>query len=64
MAQPRKAKLVLLGEAGVGKSSIVLRLTKGEYVEHNWTTRHCVPLEDVTINFDIWDTAGQERDTG
>eukprot|EP01012_Entosiphon_sulcatum_P044987 TRINITY_DN598_c0_g1_i5.p2 TRINITY_DN598_c0_g1~~TRINITY_DN598_c0_g1_i5.p2 ORF type:complete len:197 (+),score=56.10 TRINITY_DN598_c0_g1_i5:131-721(+) len=63
----KKFKLVLLGEAGVGKSSIVLRLIKDEYVEYQHSTvgasffRHSVPLEDVTINFDIWDTAGQER---
>eukprot|EP01004_Peranema_trichophorum_P008177 NODE_6935_length_827_cov_31.383523_g6335_i0.p1 GENE.NODE_6935_length_827_cov_31.383523_g6335_i0~~NODE_6935_length_827_cov_31.383523_g6335_i0.p1 ORF type:complete len:199 (+),score=29.49 NODE_6935_length_827_cov_31.383523_g6335_i0:64-660(+) len=64
---PKKFKLVLLGEAGVGKSSIVLRLIKDEYVEYQHSTvgasffRHSVPLEETTFNFDIWDTAGQER---
>eukprot|EP01006_Ploeotia_vitrea_P043384 TRINITY_DN66723_c7_g9_i1.p1 TRINITY_DN66723_c7_g9~~TRINITY_DN66723_c7_g9_i1.p1 ORF type:complete len:205 (-),score=32.90 TRINITY_DN66723_c7_g9_i1:1043-1657(-) len=63
----KKFKLVLLGEAGVGKSSIVLRLIKDEYIEYQHSTvgasffRHTVPLDDLTINFDIWDTAGQER---
>eukprot|EP00992_Anisonema_acinus_P011537 TRINITY_DN7496_c0_g1_i1.p1 TRINITY_DN7496_c0_g1~~TRINITY_DN7496_c0_g1_i1.p1 ORF type:complete len:201 (+),score=36.94 TRINITY_DN7496_c0_g1_i1:52-654(+) len=63
----KKFKLVLLGEAGVGKSSIVLRLIKDEYVEFQHSTvgasffRHSVPLDELTVNFDIWDTAGQER---
>uniref|UniRef100_A0A7S4LCC4 Uncharacterized protein n=1 Tax=Eutreptiella gymnastica TaxID=73025 RepID=A0A7S4LCC4_9EUGL len=67
MQASKKFKLVLLGEAGVGKSSIILRLIKDEYVEFQHSTvgasffRHSVPLEDMTINFDIWDTAGQER---
>ena len=64
MQASKKFKLVLLGEAGVGKSSIILRLIKDEYVEFQHSTvgasffRHSVPLEDMTINFDIWDTAG------
>mmetsp|Transcript_98756 Transcript_98756/g.170112 ORF Transcript_98756/g.170112 Transcript_98756/m.170112 type:complete len:199 (-) Transcript_98756:590-1186(-) len=67
MQPNKKFKLVLLGEAGVGKSSIILRLIKDEYVEYQHSTvgasffRHSVPLEDIIINFDIWDTAGQER---
>eukprot|EP00993_Chasmostoma_nieuportense_P004222 NODE_4903_length_724_cov_22.641541_g4740_i0.p1 GENE.NODE_4903_length_724_cov_22.641541_g4740_i0~~NODE_4903_length_724_cov_22.641541_g4740_i0.p1 ORF type:complete len:201 (+),score=52.90 NODE_4903_length_724_cov_22.641541_g4740_i0:57-659(+) len=66
-AKPKKFKLVLLGEAGVGKSSIVLRLIKDEYVEYQHSTvgasffRHSVPLAEQTLHFDIWDTAGQER---
>eukprot|EP00669_Euglena_mutabilis_P001216 TRINITY_DN11522_c0_g1_i1.p1 TRINITY_DN11522_c0_g1~~TRINITY_DN11522_c0_g1_i1.p1 ORF type:complete len:201 (+),score=38.92 TRINITY_DN11522_c0_g1_i1:37-639(+) len=62
-----KFKLVLLGEAGVGKSSIVLRLIKGEYLEFQHSTvgasffRHSVACNGQTIQFDIWDTAGQER---
>eukprot|EP00668_Euglena_longa_P011507 GGOE01013913.1.p1 GENE.GGOE01013913.1~~GGOE01013913.1.p1 ORF type:complete len:198 (-),score=29.85 GGOE01013913.1:272-865(-) len=65
--QQRKFKLVLLGEAGVGKSSIVLRLIKGEYVEFQHSTvgasffRHSITQDGHTIQFDIWDTAGQER---
>eukprot|EP00756_Hemistasia_phaeocysticola_P017842 Hpha_TRINITY_DN15557_c3_g4::TRINITY_DN15557_c3_g4_i1::g.104688::m.104688 len=63
----KKFKLVLLGEQGVGKSSIVLRLTKNEYVEHDYATvgaafqKHVIPLDDVVVMYDIWDTAGQER---
>jgi Ras-related protein Rab-5C len=65
---PRKYKVVLLGESGVGKSSLVVRLVKNEYLPSQHSTvgasffRYAANLEDGgTVNFDIWDTAGQER---
>eukprot|EP00758_Cryptobia_borreli_P006686 Tbor_TRINITY_DN5189_c2_g3::TRINITY_DN5189_c2_g3_i2::g.25920::m.25920/K07889/RAB5C; Ras-related protein Rab-5C len=65
---PKKYKLVLLGESGVGKSSLVLRLVKDEWSESQHSTvgasffRHsCTMPDNQIINFDIWDTAGQER---
>jgi Ras-related protein Rab-5C len=70
MAQPgaaKKYKVVLLGESGVGKSSLVLRLVKDEWVESQHSTvgasffRYNCQVDDATVNFDIWDTAGQER---
>ncbi|CAG5107076.1 Oidioi.mRNA.OKI2018_I69.chr1.g3134.t1.cds [Oikopleura dioica] len=74
MAAPRPAtnkiiqfKLVLLGEAAVGKSSLVLRFVKGEFKDHQESTigaaflTQTVCLDDVTVKFEIWDTAGQER---
>lgn len=64
----RRYKVVLLGESGVGKSSLVVRLVKNEYLPSQYSTvgasffRYAANLEDgVTVNFDIWDTAGQER---
>jgi len=61
-------KLVLLGQAGVGKSNLVLRFVKGEFHEHNDSTigaaflTQTVALTDGTmVKFEIWDTAGQER---
>lgn len=64
----KKYKLVLLGESGVGKSSLVLRLVKDEWLENQHSTvgasffrYSCMPDEKTTVNFDIWDTAGQER---
>jgi small GTP-binding protein len=60
-------KLVLLGEAAVGKSSVVLRFVKGEFVEFQESTigaaflTQSVSLGDVVVKFEIWDTAGQER---
>ncbi|KNC50220.1 Ras-like protein Rab-5C [Thecamonas trahens ATCC 50062] len=60
-------KLVLLGEAAVGKSSLVLRFVKGQFQEFQESTigaaflTQSVCLDDVTVKFEIWDTAGQER---
>eukprot|EP00056_Hartaetosiga_gracilis_P001345 m.44352 g.44352 ORF g.44352 m.44352 type:complete len:204 (-) comp10600_c0_seq1:667-1278(-) len=61
-------KLVLLGEAAVGKSSLVLRFVKGQFLEYQESTigaaflTQTVCLEDDTkVKFEIWDTAGQER---
>ena len=61
-------KLVLLGQAGVGKSNLVLRFVKGEFHENNESTigaaflTQTVTLSDQsTVKFEIWDTAGQER---
>ncbi len=65
--QGKKYKVVLLGEAGVGKSSLVLRLVKDEWTPNQHSTvgasffRYSTQVDDQTINFDIWDTAGQER---
>ncbi|CAG9327566.1 unnamed protein product [Blepharisma stoltei] len=60
-------KIVLLGDQGVGKSSIVLRFVKDDYNdEQNATvgasyTGKILQVNDKMIKFNIWDTAGQER---
>lgn len=60
-------KLVLLGDASVGKSSIVLQLIKRQFNNYHEATvgasffTHIVPLTDCNVKFEIWDTAGQER---
>lgn len=60
-------KLVLLGEAAVGKSSLVLRFVSDDFQENKeptigaaFLTQKCA-LPNRTIKFEIWDTAGQER---
>ncbi|EIW72575.1 hypothetical protein TREMEDRAFT_66953 [Tremella mesenterica DSM 1558] len=67
---PMKAvqvKLVLLGEAAVGKSSLVLRFVQNDFNENTsptigaaFLTQRC-RLENRIVKFEIWDTAGQER---
>ncbi|KAL3853915.1 hypothetical protein ACJMK2_013229 [Sinanodonta woodiana] len=62
-------KLVLLGDQGVGKSSIALRFVRGEFNEHGEATIGAAFLTQTinvsgpgqSVKFDIWDTAGQER---
>lgn len=60
-------KLVLLGEAAVGKSSIVLRFVSNDFAENKEPTigaaflTQRVNIDDHTVKFEIWDTAGQER---
>jgi len=60
-------KLVLLGEAAVGKSSLVMRFVNNDFQENKeptigaaFLTQKC-NLPSRTIKFEIWDTAGQER---
>ncbi|TXT15935.1 hypothetical protein VHUM_00438 [Vanrija humicola] len=62
-----QVKLVLLGEAAVGKSSLVLRFVQNDFNENTsptigaaFLTQKC-RLENRVVKFEIWDTAGQER---
>ncbi|MBA0865978.1 hypothetical protein Goshw_016809, partial [Gossypium schwendimanii] len=58
---------VLLGDVGAGKSSLVLRFVKGQFVEFQESTigaaffSQTLAVNDATVKFEIWDTAGQER---
>merc|ERR1711991_113198 len=67
MSKVLQFKLVLLGESAVGKSSLVLRFVKGQFMEYQESTigaaflTQTVVLDDLTVRFEIWDTAGQER---
>ena len=61
------AKLVLLGESAVGKSSIALRFVRREFVPNQEATigaaflARSVSVPNGTVKLEIWDTAGQER---
>jgi Ras-related protein Rab-21 len=63
----QKFKVVILGEGRVGKTSILLRYTKGEYDEKQISTLQASYLDKkllvsgVNVHLSIWDTAGQER---
>ena len=60
-------KVVLLGEGRVGKTSILLRYTKGEYSDRQISTLQAsyldkrVVIGNSAVQLSIWDTAGQER---
>jgi Ras-related protein Rab-6A len=60
-------KVVFLGNAGVGKTSIINRRQTGDFgygVRPTVGASHVlatIPLDDVTVQLLLWDTAGQER---
>jgi len=62
-----EAKIVLLGDTGVGKTSIALRFTQDTFqVRTNPTIGASflmknIVVDDKKIKLQIWDTAGQER---
>ena len=64
---PREMKVVLLGETGVGKSSIVARFAENTFRPFNAATvgasflAKTIDIDGISIKFQIWDTAGQEK---
>jgi small GTP-binding protein len=64
---PVQVKVVLLGDSGVGKSSIVLRFVADNFKSDAEATigasymGKILQFNDKMIKFNIWDTAGQER---
>eukprot|EP00252_Welwitschia_mirabilis_P017380 TRINITY_DN384_c0_g1_i2.p1 TRINITY_DN384_c0_g1~~TRINITY_DN384_c0_g1_i2.p1 ORF type:complete len:200 (+),score=53.07 TRINITY_DN384_c0_g1_i2:332-931(+) len=62
-----QAKLVLLGDMGAGKSSLVLRFVKGQFLDYQESTigaaffSQTLAVNETTVKLEIWDTAGQER---
>lgn len=60
-------KVVLCGNAAVGKTSIIKRATTGTFDEHEQSTvgvtqgMKIIKYGDEEIKLDLWDTAGQER---
>jgi len=62
-----RAKVVILGACGCGKSSVVKKFLTGGFdpsqpstIGAAFTTKE-VMRGDLVINMDVWDTAGQER---
>ena len=69
MMDPCSVKVVLLGESGVGKTSIISQFTKNQFnlrvetsVSANFISKVVdFPEINKSIKFDIWDTVGQEK---
>lgn len=60
-------KIIIIGDSGVGKSSLMIRYTKGKFVEnymmtigisHSWKV---MEVDGLRLKLNIWDTAGQEK---
>ena len=60
-------KIVLVGESGVGKSSMALRFATGQYRVYQESTigaaylYRTIQVDGLKMRLEIWDTAGQER---
>ena len=69
MNEPEAIKVVLVGESGVGKTSIISQFTAHKFDPHRETSLSAqfitkiVEFADIgkSIKFDIWDTVGQEK---
>ena len=64
--KPMLVKVIMLGNGGVGKSSLTLQFNYGEFPEIYEPTKcgsykKTVLLDDRELNLDIMDTAGQEE---
>ncbi|XP_040215286.1 ras-related protein Rab-43 [Rana temporaria] len=60
-------KIVLIGDAGVGKTCVVQRFKSGMFVERQGSTigvdftMKTLEIQGKRVKLQIWDTAGQER---
>jgi small GTP-binding protein len=69
MERPRRTscKVVILGNSGVGKTSLVMQWTIGDYESQTGPTiganhqRKTISVEGDEVDLFLWDTAGQEQ---
>ncbi|ELA42398.1 small GTP-binding protein domain protein [Vittaforma corneae ATCC 50505] len=60
-------KIVIIGDANVGKTNIISRLVRDEFIEHSKSTigvdfaTKTFKFGSSSIKVQLWDTAGQER---
>eukprot|EP00640_Fibrocapsa_japonica_P007425 CAMPEP_0113938746 /NCGR_PEP_ID=MMETSP1339-20121228/5171_1 /TAXON_ID=94617 /ORGANISM="Fibrocapsa japonica" /LENGTH=199 /DNA_ID=CAMNT_0000942007 /DNA_START=72 /DNA_END=671 /DNA_ORIENTATION=- /assembly_acc=CAM_ASM_000762 len=66
-SKSREVKVVLLGDTGVGKSSLVLRFVTNNFKPYSESTigasfmSKMLMVNGLPMKFQIWDTAGQEK---
>ena len=68
MAQGKKFlfKVVVVGDGGVGKSTMIQRLITGKYIAQKITigtdlASYSVKFDDIDVRLQIWDFAGERR---
>ena len=60
-------KIILLGNTGVGKTSIINKFDQDSYNENEFTTftpnfiRKNIIIDNEVVKIQVWDTAGQEK---
>ncbi|KAL4451039.1 hypothetical protein ABPG74_021361 [Tetrahymena malaccensis] len=64
--QPKKVKLLILGETSVGKTALLNRFAQNEFVPTSSSTGmdytiKMIEIDNKKIQLSVWDTAGQER---
>lgn len=63
-------KVIVLGDSGVGKTSLLLRYVDNKFSLATKSTIGAdflskqIDVDDQAVNLQIWDTAGQERFQG
>ena len=63
----KKIKVILLGESGVGKTSIIFKYVKDHFTERTTQTigstymQKDIIRDNITYKLNIWDTSGQEK---
>ena len=67
-SQYESLKIVLIGEAGVGKTSIISQFIEKSFQEDiessvggSFSSKTLIVDDNQLLNLEIWDTAGQER---
>ena len=67
VSNEKKYKIVLIGQASVGKTCIIIRFSKNAFNSDQESTigaafvSRSVETANGTVSLQIWDTAGQER---
>ncbi|MCJ7649943.1 MAG: GTP-binding protein [Candidatus Lokiarchaeota archaeon] len=68
MSQSKKfsLKIVVVGDGGIGKSTMIQRLITGKYIEQKITigtdlASWSIDLDNLVIKLQIWDFAGEKR---
>jgi small GTP-binding protein len=65
--RPIPCKMILVGESGVGKTSIISRYIKNLYNDNQTSTlsplniKKNIIIDGYNLELEIWDTAGQEK---